>query len=78
MKIKVKVVPNSSKAEIIELKENSFKIKVKAAPVKNMANIELIKIISKYFKVSESEVNIVKGLRKKSKVVEIDNNFKIL
>jgi uncharacterized protein YggU (UPF0235/DUF167 family) len=43
-----------------------------------MANIELIKIISKYFKVSKSEVNIVKGLRKKSKVVEIDNNFKIL
>jgi len=78
MIIKIKVLPNSSKAEVIQINENSYQVKVKSAPVKNMANMELIKLLSKYFKVSQREVNIVTGMRNKNKVIEINNNYRII
>jgi len=71
MDILVKVIPYSSRTEIVEETENYLKIKLKAAPVQGKANAELIKFLAKKYRVSKSQVEIVKGLTSKEKLVRI-------
>ena len=71
MKLKIKVVPNSSEQSIEKISEKELKIKLKSVPEKNKANKELLKIISEYFKISTNKIKISKGLFSKNKIVEI-------
>ena len=66
--IKVKVKPNSKKQEIIEINENELIVFLKHPAFNNKANIELIKLLKKYF---SKEVKIIKGLKSKYKIVEL-------
>jgi len=50
------------------------KIKLKAPPVDNAANEELIKFLAKYYQVNKNKVEIKKGLKSRYKVVEILSN----
>ena len=75
MLIKVKVFPNSKKEEIIKKSEDSFEVKVKAKPEKGMANKEVVKILSAYFKVPESKIRLVKGFKKRNKIFEIKQSI---
>ena len=47
--IKIKIVPNSSKNDII-LEDEFIKVKVTAQPIENKANKALIEYLSKRFK----------------------------
>jgi hypothetical protein len=70
MKVHVKVIPNAKKPEVIE--EGGFlKVKVDAPPSRGEANERLIKILSKHFGVSRSQVKIIKGQKCREKVIEI-------
>lgn len=72
-KIKIKVLPRSSKNEIIgELTEGTLKIKLKAPPVDGEANAELIKFLSKEWKIPKYKIKILKGQTSKTKLVQID------
>jgi hypothetical protein len=71
MLIKVKVFPNSKKEEIIKKSENSFEIKVKEKPERGLANKEVIRILSFYFKIPESKMRLIKGFKQKNKIFEI-------
>jgi len=73
MKINVKVIPRSSIQHIQESLEGSLKVKLKSPPVGGQANQELIEMLAKYYKISKSQVEIVKGLTSKNKIVEVDN-----
>lgn len=66
--IKVKVKPNSKKQEIIKINENELIAFLKHHAFNNKANIELIKLLKKYF---SKEVKIIKGLKSKYKIVEL-------
>lgn len=68
MKIRVKVNAGSGKQEIIKIKDNEYKISLREKAENNKANIELIKLLKKYFK---KEIRIIKGLKSRNKVVEI-------
>lgn len=68
MIIEVKVKPNSKKQEIIKISENEYKISLKEKAENNKANIELLKLLKKYF---GREVEIIKGLKNKNKIVEV-------
>ena len=72
MLIKLKVFPNSKKEKIIKKSEDSFEVKIKAKPIEGKANRELIRVLSSYFRVSESKIRLVKGLRKRNKIIEIN------
>jgi len=72
MLIKVKVFPNSKKEEIIKKSENSFEIKVKEKPERGLANKEVIRILSFYFKIPESKMRLIKGFKQKNKIFEIE------
>ena len=70
LQIKVKIIPNSSKNDIIT--ENGItKIKVTAQPIENKANKALIEVLSKRIKVPKTSIEIIKGLTSKEKTILI-------
>lgn len=71
--IKVKITPCSSKNEITEeMSDGTIKIKLKAPPVDGEANAELIKFLSKEWKIPKSNIEIKSGKTSKNKVLIID------
>jgi len=68
MIININVKPNSRKAEIEKIDDGNYIIKLKSSPENNKANLELIKILKKYF---EKEVKIKSGFTSRKKVVEV-------
>ncbi len=66
--VKVKIVPNSSKNDII-IEDEFIKVKVTAQPIENKANKALIEYLSKTFKVSKTSIEIVKGETSKEKTL---------
>lgn len=75
MKLFVKVKPNSSERNITKVSENNYSIKLKSPAEKNKANLELIKIISKEFKVPQKKIIIKAGLSNRDKLIEIKNEI---
>jgi uncharacterized protein (TIGR00251 family) len=67
MILKVKVKPNS-KEQGIEDKNGCYLIKVKSKAQDNKANVELCKLLQRYFK---REVRIKSGFTSKNKLVEV-------
>ncbi|MCK4520426.1 DUF167 domain-containing protein [Candidatus Parcubacteria bacterium] len=72
MLIKVKVFPNSKKKEIIKKSEDSFEIKVKAKPVKGLANRAVRDALASYFNISHSKIKLVKGFEQRNKIFEVN------
>ncbi len=75
-KFKIKVIPKSSKNEILIEQADSpgdrlVKIKVTAAPTKGQANEAVIKLLSKELGLKKSQIAIVSGQTSKIKVIEI-------
>lgn len=66
--IKVKIVPNSSRNEIV-LEEEFIKVKVTAQPIENKANKALIEFLSKQFKIPKTSIEILKGENSKEKTI---------
>ena len=66
--IKVKIVPNSSKNDIV-LEEEFIKVKVTAQPIENKANKALIEFLSKTFKIPKTSIGILKGETSKEKTL---------
>ena len=71
MIINVKVKPRSSEQKVSRINENKFLICLKSKPENNKANIELIKLISKYFKISYTKIKIKSGFTNSNKTVEL-------
>ncbi len=72
MKIEVNVTANSSRESIINVGNGKYKVFLMKPAVKNKANIELTKVLKKYFK---RDVRILKGQFFKRKLIEvIDGN----
>lgn len=67
MKIKIKVKPNFGKQEISKEGEG-YVVFLKSAPENGKANVELLKLLQRYFK---REVKIKTGLSSKNKIVEV-------
>lgn len=71
MILKIKVKPNSENQEIIKINETEYIVNLKSFPEDNKANIELLKLLKKYFKVEVKDIKIIKGKKSKNKVIEI-------
>lgn len=66
--VRLKIVPNSSKNEII-LEDEFIKVKVTAQPIENKANKALVEFLSKQFKIPKSCIEILKGDTSKEKTI---------
>lgn len=72
MKLAVKVIPRSSKSEVVgKMADGTLKVKVTAPPVDGEANDAVREVMANYFGVKKREVRIVKGKSGKRKVVEV-------
>ena len=71
MIINVKVKPGSSEQKVSKIEGNNFVIFLKSKPENNKANMELIKLTSKYFSVNYKRIKIKSGLTSSKKVVEV-------
>ena len=67
----VRVIPRSSRSEIVGEYDGSLKVKLNSPPVDGAANAELIKLLAKEFDVSKSQVEILSGNTSKQKQVKI-------
>jgi uncharacterized protein (TIGR00251 family) len=75
--LSLKAVPNSSKNMISGILDESLKIKIKAPAVEGAANKELVKYLSKLFKVSKSDIVFMNGETSKRKLIRVPMNEKV-
>jgi len=71
MFIRIKIFPGCKKTEIIKKSENNFEIKVKEKPLQGRANKAVIKELSNLFKIGEKDIRIIKGHKRRNKILEI-------
>jgi uncharacterized protein (TIGR00251 family) len=69
----VRVVPRSSRSEIVGEHDGALKVRIASPPVDGAANAELIKLLAKKFGVAKSDVEIIAGESSKSKRIKIAN-----
>ena len=69
----VRVVSRASRSEIAGYHDGALRIRVAAAPVEGAANRELIRFLSKSFRVPQSAVTIISGSNSKNKIIRIMN-----
>lgn len=70
MIINIKAYPRSSREEVVKISDKEYKVYLKSPPDKNKANVELCKLLQRYFK---REVRIKRGLSSRNKIVEVLN-----
>ena len=73
MIINVKVKPNASKNEVIQIDSNTFEVKTTATPENGKANQSVVELLAKFFRVGKTKISIIKGQTGRLKVVEIRN-----
>ncbi len=74
MKLEIKVIPNAKKNEIIN-RDGKMVVKISAPAVNGKANDELVKFLSRYFKIKKSDINIIKGKKSRHKIISIQRDF---
>jgi hypothetical protein len=71
MKIFLKVKLKASQTKVVKIDETHYQVYVTQPPEKSKANKQIIKLLSDYFNVSLSKINIIAGEKGKEKVVEL-------
>ncbi len=71
MKLLVKVKANSKQEKIEEAADKEYVVWVRPPAKENKANLAVIELLSSYFSVPKSRINIIKGSTSKNKLIEI-------
>lgn len=71
MRLEIAVKPNSGKSDIEKLDDGTFVVRLKSAPVDGKANEELVRLLSKHFRVPQKSIVIKQGSSGKKKRIEI-------
>ncbi len=74
----IRAVPNASFSKIGGIYNNRLKVYIDTQPENNKANKALIKLLSKHFKISKSNITIVQGEKSRDKVIRIHNSADII
>jgi len=69
--------PNSSRNAFAGIYDDTLKILIKAPAVEGAANRELIKFLSKSFKIPKSEIRLISGETGKRKRIRLPINEKV-
>ncbi|MFC5049735.1 DUF167 domain-containing protein [Rubritalea spongiae] len=70
-RIQLKVIPGSTRNEIVGWLEQALKVKVQAAPEKGKANKVVVKLLSKELGIPAGQIEIIAGTLSQRKTVEI-------
>ena len=69
--IKLKLIPRSSRNEILGKKGDFFRVKVTSPPIEGRANQALIELLSKSFNVPKRDIDIISGERSRIKQIRV-------
>lgn len=69
---KVKVIPNSSRSEIVGWENEELKVRLAAIPEKGKANNELIRFLADILALSKSKVQLIYGEASRHKCICIE------
>lgn len=70
--VKIRVVPNAPKTAAAGAYGDGVKIKINAPAMDGKANAELIKFLSKFFRIGRGAIEIISGETSRDKLVRID------
>ncbi len=71
----VYIQPNSSRSEICGEHNGMLKVKIASPAVDGKANKELIKFLSKYFKIKKNQIVIRSGETSRRKLLELPDEI---
>lgn len=71
-RLETKIIPGSSRTEIMGWLGKCLKIKVAAPPEKGKANQAVVKILAEKLALNEASITIVSGSTSQRKVIEIE------
>jgi uncharacterized protein len=71
MIIRVRVIPNANRSEVVGRIGSTVRVKVAAPAIDGKANSELVDFLSDFFEVKNRGVKIVRGQKGKEKTIEI-------
>lgn len=71
MLLKLKIKTNSKENKIEKLKDDEFRIFVKAKPEQGMANQKALELLSEYLQIPKQKISLIKGHASPSKIVQI-------
>ena len=69
--IEVKVKTNAFKNEVKLIDNKKLFVKTTATPEKGKVNKQVILLLAKFYKISKNQLEIVRGLKSKNKVIKI-------
>ena len=67
----VRVTPRASKSEVVGIVDGQLKVRIAAPPVDGAANVELVKLLSRYFDVAKRNVELLSGETSRVKKIRI-------
>jgi uncharacterized protein len=67
--LKIKLLPRSSKSQIMGKEGEVYRVKVNSPPVDGEANKELISLISKKLGIPKSSIEIIAGKTSRNKII---------
>ncbi|MGC8649227.1 MAG: DUF167 domain-containing protein [Candidatus Micrarchaeia archaeon] len=73
MKINIVVTSNAKANNIIKVDKFNYKLKINAPAIDGKANEKLIEVLSEYFNKNKSKIKIIKGLKSRNKIIEIED-----
>lgn len=71
VKIEIQVKPNARKESIEQLESGAYKISVNASPRDGQANLAVVELLARHFKVPKSSITILRGHSGRKKLVEV-------
>ena len=67
----VRVIPRSGRSAIAGIRDGALLIRLKASPVDNAANRELIDLLARVLDVARQRIEIARGLKSREKRVKV-------
>jgi hypothetical protein len=67
----IRVLPRSSRCELVGIHDNALKLKITAPPVEGQANEECIQFISHFLGIKKAQVTIISGHKSKKKQIAV-------
>ena len=68
MKINIRVRTNAGEQGVEKISDENYKVSLKSVPENGKANLELVKVLRKFF---GRDIKIISGLSSRRKVVEV-------
>jgi len=71
MRVSIQAKTNKKEEKIVQLGQDTFEVWTTKSPHDNEANMDIVRILSKYFDVPKTSIRLVRGVTSKTKIFEI-------